>query len=100
MLSVKSSFYLFGGKSDFGYTGPVYWNKFCMFKHISKIGRLDLSTKKWVEAGVLNQGRARHAVAFIDISFIVVGSYNNGKAQTEKCSLVRVFLWHRESYYF
>ena len=86
MLSVNSSFYLFGG----------YLDK----THESKIGRFDLSTKAWAEAGVLNQGKARHAVALIDMSFVVVGSWGHvGIAKTEKCTLVRVFLWHRSESY-
>ena len=77
MLSVDSSFYLFGGKSNLDTT------------YLSKIGRLDLSTKTWPDPENLKQAKVRHAVALIDSSFIVAGSSSSvGLAQTEKCTLV------------
>ena len=51
MLSVGSSFYLFGGKSNLEK------------ENLSKIGRLDLATKIWTDAGNLKQAKVRHAVA-------------------------------------
>ena len=77
MLRVDSSFYLFGGKSNLDTT------------YLSKIGRLDLSTKTWSDAGNLKQAKVRHAVALVGSSFIVVVSSSSvGNPQTEKCTLV------------
>ena len=77
MLSVDNSFYLFGGKSDNGLTV------------LSKIGRLDLSTKTWVNAGDLNSPKTRHGLAFIDSSFLVIGGSSTlGSSKTEKCTLI------------
>ena len=77
MLSVDSSFYLFGGKSDDGLTTAL-----------SKIGRLDLSTKTWANAGDLNSPKIRHGLAFIDSSFLVLGGSSTlGSSKTEKCTL-------------
>ena len=81
MLSVNDSFYLFGGRSG---------SKSSTF--LSQIGRLDLSTKEWVEAGLLNHGNSRYGLIFIDSSFFVVGAHPwAGNPYTEKCTLVRVF---------
>ena len=79
MLNVNNSFYLFGGQKNCkrGASGS---------DGSTKIGRLDLSTKTWFEAGKLNSMRMRHGVAFLDSSFLVIGS-SSRVVETEKCTL-------------
>ena len=55
----------------------------------SVIAMLDVSTKKWSQAGTLNQGRWGHGVVVRSNDFVIVGGcgYYCGSMTTERCEM-------------
>jgi len=71
IVHVSDSFYLFGGQSD--------------SSDESTIGRLDIKTRKWSNAGSLMYARSGHNAIYDGQYVLVVGGYET--FQTEKCSI-------------
>ena len=72
IVHVGDSFYLFGGDS-------------IATANEKTIGRLDIKTRKWTNAGSLVTGRCGHNAIYDGQYVLIVGG--NGDFKTEKCTI-------------
>ena len=75
MISIKSSFLIFGG-----------WTS---IETYASIARFDTTSETWSEVGTLNSGRNGHGVLRMGDDYLVIGG--RGVQPTERCSVSNDF---------